>query len=113
MPSAPRGARSSSRPIVNDASAKYEALTQRICESVAVFAGECGCGHRSLSDYGQTLFVAWDSADGRNWTVEIAHVEGEGVSMPAGARRTLELEAEPGFRGTLEQQLIGAFAELA
>lgn len=98
---------------MKNASGHYKALSQRISESAAVFAGERGCGHRSLSDYGQTLFVAWDSPDGRSWTVEVARVDGEGVSMPAGVRRTLEFEAEAGYRGTLEQKLLEVFAELA
>ena len=87
-------------------------MTNRLAETAACLAAESSCGYRSLADYGYTAFVAWDSADGRNWTVEIALAEGEDVSMPAGARRVLEVEAEAGHRGSLERRIAEAFASL-
>jgi len=87
-------------------------MTGRLAETVGCLAAESTCGYRALADYGYTAFVAWDSADGRHWQVEIALAEGDDVSMPAGVRKVLEVEAEAGHRGSLEKKLVEAFASL-
>src|SRR5690606_10140150 len=91
---------------------KRDLATARLSESVGVFADESSCGHRTLVADGYTVFAAWDSADGRNWTIEIAVVEGEVEPMPAGSRRLLKIEAESGHRGSWERALAKASAAI-